>query len=78
MQSHKMFPPGVRSRKARWLMAKAGTVCTLSKPGSCRRQALRCASASASRVVQDWPPPGTNWRSSSQMGQRPGGCGASG
>ena len=38
-------------------------------PGSCRRQALKFLTRSASSVVQPCPARGTNWRSSSQMTQ---------
>ena len=53
-------------------MAKAGTVPMPIKPGSCWRNVLVYRRASASWVVQVCPDGGTNWRSSSQIGQRAG------
>ena len=53
-------------------MAKAGIVPMPINPGSCWRKQLQYRRASAACVVQLWPDGGTNWRSSSQIGQRAG------
>ena len=76
-QSHSTLPCGVDTRNARWPMAKPGSVPMSRRPGSTSWKALRCVRASAARLVQAWPPAGTNWRSSAQIGQISG-AGASG
>jgi hypothetical protein len=53
-------------------MAKAGTVPMPVNPSSCCRKQLQWLRARASCVVQICPEGGTNWRSSSQIGQRGG------
>ena len=78
MQSQSRLPAGVRTSSARWPMAKAGKVCTAKRSGASIRHALEWPTRSFSSVVQDWPPGGTNCRSSSQIGQRSGGAAASG
>src|ERR1700685_869090 len=72
MQSHSTLPLAVRNNSARWPMAKAGVVPMPIRPGSCWRNVLVYRRASASWVVQTCPDGGTNWRSSSQIGQRAG------
>src|SRR5690348_865334 len=73
MQSHRIFPFGVRISSARWPMAKFGWVPTPITPGSCWRQALNARAASDFSVVQLWPVAGTYCRSSSQIAHCAGG-----
>ena len=74
-QSHITLPCGVCTTSARWPMAICGRVSTATRPGSssetwfCRPSAMKSAS-----VAHCWPFQPTYWRSSSQIGQRAGGC----
>ena len=73
MQSERTFPPGARTRSARWPIAKPGSQPIPSRPGSSSRISPRWSRRSSSRVVHRWPSRPTYCRSSSQMGQRGGG-----
>ena len=65
---------GVRRNKARWPMAKCGSMPMPIRPGSSNRIELRLVSRSLSSVVHCWPVALTYCRSSSQMAQAAGGC----
>ena len=58
MQSHRTLPCGVRSRSARWLMAKAGTVLMLNSCGSSCCHLLVCVVVRLSKSVHARPSPG--------------------
>src|ERR671930_899743 len=77
VQSHitKRSPWGTSS--ARWPMASQGSVPT-PRSSLSSRSSLRGLFASSSKVVHGWPPSGTYWRSSVQIGQRSGGWSESG
>src|SRR5260221_4526674 len=77
-QSHRTLPWGVRNSSARWPMPNCGWVWISNRSPSSCRHALTYPPASLSGVVQTCPPRGTNWRSSSQIGQRDGGSEVSG
>jgi catechol 2,3-dioxygenase-like lactoylglutathione lyase family enzyme len=70
----RMLAFGVRRNKARWPMAKYGSVPTPISPGSLNLIEVRLVSLRCSRVVQFWPVALTYCRSSWQMGQEGGGC----
>src|SRR5262245_17221954 len=67
-QSHSTLPLGERTSRARWPMPKWGLVPIPSMAASSRNVAIWVALSLLS-VVQAWPVGGTNWRSSSQIGQ---------
>ena len=73
-QSHRMLAFGVRRNKARWPMAKCGSMPMPISPGSLNLIELRLVSRSRSRVVHCWPVTLTYCRSSWQMVQAAGGC----
>ena len=64
---------GVRTNKARWPMAKGGSMPMPISPGSSNRIELRLVSRSSSSVVHCWPVALTYCRSSWQMAQAAGG-----
>jgi hypothetical protein len=72
-QSHKTLAFGVRRNKARWPMAKCGSMPTPISPGSLNLSEFRLVSRSLSRVVHCWPVALTYCRSSWQMVQAAGG-----
>ena len=68
-QSHKTLAFGVRRNKARWPMAKCGSMPMPISPGSLNLSEFRLVSRSLSRVVHCWPVALTYCRSSWQMVQ---------
>src|SRR5580700_348464 len=75
MQSHSTLPSSVRNNSARCAMANAGTLPIPMRSGSCCWKELIWRRDSDSSVVHACPDGGTNWRGSSQIGQRAGFCG---
>src|SRR4051794_30883564 len=74
-QSHMTLPWGVWTSSARCPMATGGRVSMAVRPGSSSyRWFWRPSAWSAARVVHCWPFQPTYCRSSSQIGQRSGGC----
>lgn len=73
-QSQRMLPPGERKNKARWPMAKCGSMPMPIRPASLNLIELRLVSRRRSSVVQFWPVALTYWRGSSQIVQAEGGC----
>ena len=74
MQSHKIFPFGVRIRKARWPMANLGMVLISYKLSLIRVIRLLKLFCKSSIFVQAWPFAGRYCRSLLQTGQFPEVC----
>ena len=72
-QSHRRLAFGARRNKARWPMAKCGSMPTPMSPDSSNRIELRLVRRSLSSVVHCWPVALTYWRSSWQIVQEAGG-----
>ena len=78
MQSHRMLLLPARTSSARCPIPNEGEVVTPQTPSPSPYNVLRWPFCNWSNVVQCWPCKPTNWRSSSQMGQRSGGWSAGG
>src|SRR5215472_5785919 len=74
MQSQRMLPPALRTRRARWPMPNAGVEPMPMMPFSYSRNVLVWLCRSACSVVQVWPRAGTYCRSSSQIAHCAGAC----
>ena len=73
MQSHRMFPRGVRRNRARWPMANCGSIPIPIRPGSLNLIDVRFVRRNRSSVVHCWPVLRTYCLSSWQIVQELGG-----